>query len=252
MKRVGGISLTFCSNVSGLCLLFPIHPKASSSSRLVLEHWDVRTRGMHIYLVSWVRWICYQYISFFWWSCIQRQKYDTGVASFVCVGPCYVVRCVWAATRSGYDMNLGFLAHSCSIEVDWNHSASSWNHLDFDTGLVRCTETSVELVRKRQNNGAVLADSKLKKVPAIFVEGDSTFLLAKKSKVRQLSAAEILPILMNLWEHLLRNWWVLTCSLVTWMVKLIGTWLIHWSSQLKKLCQYPWWLRLSLWGVPRG
>lgn len=77
---------------------------------------------------------------------------------------------------SVYDMNPGILADSRSLEVDWSHCKSSQYHNDIEAGLVRlviCMEANVKRSRKRQNDGAVLADRTLPEVPVILVEGKS-------------------------------------------------------------------------------
>lgn len=67
-------------------------------------------------------------------------------------------------------MNLGFLAHSRYIQIDWIPLKSSWYPYDFDAGLFSCVKETVELDRRRQKDRAVLSICKLPEVPVKLVE----------------------------------------------------------------------------------
>lgn len=50
--------------------------------------------------------------------------------------------------HSSYDTNPGFLAYSCSLEVYWSRSESSWYAFYFLAKLVVWFEATIELGRK--------------------------------------------------------------------------------------------------------
>lgn len=85
-------------------------------------------------------------------------------------------------------MNIGFLAYCRFPEVDWSRCGSSRYPYDFDMGLVRSVESTVEPGRQYLNEGATMTDCKLMEWPIIFVKGESMTLWEAKSQLRQLFA----------------------------------------------------------------
>lgn len=121
-------------------------------------------------------------------------------------------------------MTLGSFAHSRSWEATWNPFEASRYPSDFDTWLVSCIEATVELGRKRLNDGAGLANRKHSEVPKIFVEDESISLSEANLHVHQILTSPNFPDLEESPVVAPGKRRVSTCSPFTWSVKMIETW----------------------------
>lgn len=72
-------------------------------------------------------------------------------------------------------MKLGFLNIS-SLGADWSGCEWSLSLCDFHAGILSSVEGVVELLRKCQNDVAVLTYPKLPVVPVVFVNGGTISL----------------------------------------------------------------------------
>lgn len=108
--------------------------------------------------------------------------------------------------------------------VDWSLWEWLWYSYDFDAWLQSCVEATIELGRKRVIDGAVLVYRKLLEVVVIFEQCELMSLWGAKSQVRQMLVARYPANPEESLAVALKEYPVLTCSLGTSNVNVIGTW----------------------------
>lgn len=105
----------------------------------------------------------------------------------------------------GYDMKLGI---SLIDILDW----LIWvlcvivAPYSLDEGLASCVQSSLEQVRKLRNDSTVLANRKLRDVPDIFFEGESTYPSGWYRTCINSYWLGMLPVLRYLRQQIWRKW----------------------------------------------